>query len=153
MSIELLSNWKSKHLKVVKRLENIRQVEQENLKMNRALKKLYNELNREKETELNKAREQAAEIVDLALAESDDILKNLHSKSQLKPHEIIEAKAKLKKLAPEKVDLSKNKVLQKAKKKRAPKVGDDIIVLSYGQRGTLTNQTQGWSLGSSSWLD
>ena len=123
-----------------KRLENIRQVEQENLKMKRALKKLYNELNREKETELNKAREQAAEIVDLALAESDDILKNLHSKSQLKPHEIIEAKAKLKKLAPEKVDLSKNKVLQKAKKKRAPKVGDDIIVLSYGQRGTLTNQ-------------
>ena len=123
-----------------KRLENIRQVEQENLKMNRALKKLYNELNREKETELNKAREQAAEIVDLALAESDDILKNLHSKSQLKPHEIIEAKANLKKLAPEKVDLSKNKVLQKAKKKRAPKVGDDIIVLSYGQRGTLTNQ-------------
>ena len=123
-----------------KRLENIRQVEQENLKMNRALKKLYNELNREKETELNKAREQASEIVDLALAESDDILKNLHSKSQLKPHEIIEAKAKLKKLAPEKVDLSKNKVLQKAKKKRAPKVGDDIIVLSYGQRGTLTNQ-------------
>ena len=123
-----------------KRLENIRQVEQENLKMNRALKKLYNELNREKETELNKAREQAAEIVDLALAESDDILKNLHSKAQLKPHEIIEAKAKLKKLAPEKVDLSKNKVLQKAKKKRAPKVGNDIIVLSYGQRGTLTNQ-------------
>lgn len=123
-----------------KRLENIRQVEQENLKMNRALKKLYNELNREKETELNKAREQAAEIVDLALAESDDILKSLHSKSQLKPHEIIEAKAKLKKLAPEKVDLSKNKVLQKAKKKRAPKIGDDIIVLSYGQRGTLTNQ-------------
>ena len=123
-----------------KRLDNIREVEQENLKMNRALKKLYNELNREKETELNKAREQAAEIVELALSESDQILKNLHSKSQLKPHEIIEAKAKLKKLAPEKVDLSKNKVLQKAKKKRAPKVGDDIVVLSYGQRGTLTSQ-------------
>ena len=123
-----------------KRLDNIREVEQENLKMNRALKKLYNELNREKETELNKAREQAAEIVELALSESDQILKNLHSKSQLKPHEIIEAKAELKKLAPEKVDLSKNKVLQKAKKKRAPKVGDDIVVLSYGQRGTLTNQ-------------
>ena len=123
-----------------KRLDNIREVEQENLKMNRALKKLYNELNREKETELNKAREQAAEIVELALSESDQILKNLHSKSQLKPHEIIEAKAELKKLAPEKVDLSKNKILQKAKKKRAPKVGDDIVVLSYGQRGTLTNQ-------------
>ena len=122
-----------------KRLDNIREVEQENLKMNRALKKLYNELNREKETELNKAREQAAEIVELALSESDQILKNLHSKSQLKPHEIIEAKAELKKLAPEKVDLSKNKVLQKPRK-TSSEGGDDIVVLSYGQRGTLTNQ-------------
>ena len=78
-------------------MDNIREVEQENLKMNRALKKLYNELNREKETELNKAREQAAEIVDMALSESDQILKNLHSKSQLKPHEIIEAKGQAEK--------------------------------------------------------
>lgn len=123
-----------------KRLDNIREVEQENLKMNRALRKLYNELNREKETELNKARVQAQEIVDLALIESDSILKNLHDKASLKPHEIIEAKSQLKKLAPETVDLSQNKVLQQAKKKRAPKVGDDILVTSYGQRGTLTRQ-------------
>ena len=54
----------------------------------------------------------------MALSESDQILKNLHSKSQLKPHEIIEAKAKLKNWLPEKVDLSKNKVLQKAKKNK-----------------------------------
>ena len=123
-----------------KRLDNIREVEQENLKFNRALKKLYNELNREKETELNKARLEAQEIVDLALSESESILKNLHDKSSLKPHEIIEAKAQLKKLAPETVDLSKNKVLKQAKKNRAPKVGDDILVTSYGQRGTLVKQ-------------
>lgn len=123
-----------------KHLEKIKEVEQENLKFNRAVKKLYNEFNREKETELNKAREEAAEIVELALAESDSILKNLHSKSQLKPHEIIEAKSQLKQLAPEKVDLSKNKVLKKAKKAKAAKVGDDIIVTSYGQRGTLVKQ-------------
>ena len=102
-----------------KRLDNIREVEQENLKFNRALKKLYNEFNREKETELNKARLEAQEIVDLALSESESILKNLHDKSSLKPHEIIEAKAQLKKLAPETVDLSKNKVLKQAKKNRA----------------------------------
>ena len=123
-----------------KRLDNIREVEQENLKFNRALKKLYNEFNREKETELNKARLEAQEIVDLALSESESILKNLHAKSSLKPHEIIEAKAQLKKLAPETVDLSKNKVLKQAKKNRAPKVGDDILVTSYGQRGTLVKQ-------------
>lgn len=123
-----------------KRLDNIREVEQENLKFNRALKKLYNEFNREKETELNKARLEAREIVDLALSESESILKNLHDKSSLKPHEIIEAKSQLKKLAPETVDLSKNKVLKQAKKNRAPKVGDDILVTSYGQRGTLVKQ-------------
>ena len=123
-----------------KRLDNIREVEQENLKFNRALKKLYNEFNREKETELNKARVEAQEIVDLALSESESILKNLHDKSSIKPHEIIEAKTQLKKLAPETVDLSKNKVLKQAKKNRAPKVGDDILVTSYGQRGTLVKQ-------------
>ena len=123
-----------------KRLDNIREVEQENLKFNRALKKLYNEFNREKESELNKARLEAQEIIDLALSESEIILKNLHDKSSLKPHEIIEAKAQLKKLAPETVDLSKNKVLKQAKKNRAPKVGDDILVTSYGQRGTLVKQ-------------
>ena len=120
-------------------MDNICEVEQENLKFNRALKKLYNEFNREKETELNKARLEAQEIVDLALSESESILKNLHDKSSLKPHEIIEAKAQLKKLAPETVDLSKNKVLKQAKKNRR-KVGDDILVTSYGQRGTLVKQ-------------
>ena len=64
---------------------------------NRALRKLYNELTRERETELNKAREEAKEIVDMALSESDRILQGLHAKSQLKPHEIIEAKAQLEK--------------------------------------------------------
>lgn len=123
-----------------RRLDYIREVEQENLKMNRVLRKLYDELNRERENELNKARLEAQEIVDVALAESESILKNLHEQASLKPHQIIEAKAALKKLAPQVVDLSKNKVLKKAKEERAAKVGDDIVVTAYGQRGTLTNR-------------
>ena len=123
-----------------KRLDHIREVEQENLKMNRVLRKLYDELNRERENLLNKARVEAQEIVDMALAESEDILKNLHDQASLKPHQIIEAKSQLKKLAPEVVDLSKNKVLKKAKAERVAKVGDEILVTAYGQRGTLINQ-------------
>ncbi|MGT2812086.1 endonuclease MutS2 [Streptococcus minor] len=123
-----------------KRLDHIRDVEQENLKMNRVLRKLYDELNRERENLLNKARVEAQEIVDLALSESEDILKNLHEQASLKPHQIIEAKSQLKKLAPNVVDLSKNKVLKKAKAERAAKVGDEILVTAYGQRGTLINQ-------------
>ena len=121
---QIIEKLEAQTLESRKRLDTIQEVEQENLKFNRALRKLYNELTRERETELNKAREEAKEIVDMALSESGRILQGLHAKSQLKPHEIIEAKAQLKKLAPETVDLSKNKVLKKAKKARAPKVGD-----------------------------
>lgn len=137
---QIIEKLEAQTLESRKRLDTIQEVEQENLKFNRALRKLYNELTRERETELNKAREEAKEIVDMALSESDRILQGLHAKSQLKPHEIIEAKAQLKKLAPETVDLSKNKVLKKAKKARATKVGDEILVISYGQRGTLVKQ-------------
>lgn len=139
---QIIEKLEAQTLESRKRLDTIQEVEQENLKFNRALRKLYNELTRERETELNKAREEAKEIVDMALSESDRILQGLHAKSQLKPHEIIEAKAQLKKLAPETVDLSKNKVLKKAKKARAPKVGDEILVISYGQRGTLVKQVK-----------
>ena len=58
-----------------KRLDNIREGGARKSQDEPCSKKLYNELNREKETELNKAREQAAEIVDMALSESDQILK------------------------------------------------------------------------------
>ncbi|PZO96694.1 MAG: endonuclease MutS2 [Streptococcus pyogenes] len=119
-----------------KRLERITSVEQENLKFNRGLKKLYKEFANERDQELQKARDEAQEIVDMALSESEAILKELHAKAQLKPHEIIEAKGQLKQLVP-KQDLSQNKVLKKAKKARAPQLGDNIIVSAYGQRGTL----------------
>lgn len=126
-------------LETRRRLDKIKAVEQENLKFNRAVKKIYNEFSHARDRELEKAYAEAREVVDLAISESDSILKNLHERSQLKPHEVIEAKGELKKLAPA-VDLSKNKVLKKAKKARAARVGDDIIVREYGQRGTLTSQ-------------
>lgn len=135
----IIQELESQTIEMRKRLEHIKAVEQENLKFNRAVKKLYNDFSHERDRELDKAHAEAREIVDLALQESDNILKNLHAQAKLKPHQIIEAKAELKKLAPQE-DLSRNKVLKKAKKRRAPQVGDDIIVTAYGQRGTLTRQ-------------
>ncbi|MGT2888100.1 endonuclease MutS2 [Streptococcus didelphis] len=125
-----------------RRLEHIKEVEQDNLKFNRAVKKLYNEFSQAKDKEIEKASLEAQEIVDLALAESEVILSKLHEKAELKPHEIIQAKTNLKKLVPEK-DLSQNKVLKKSKKMRAAREGDDIIVTAYGQRGTLLKQIKG----------
>ena len=76
-----------------KRLDHIKEVEQDNLKFNRAVKKLYNEFSHAKDKELEKASDKAQEIVDKAMAESEEILKNLHHKAGLKPHEVIELKA------------------------------------------------------------
>lgn len=122
-----------------KRLDHIKEVEQDNLKFNRAVKKLYHDFSQAKDKEIEKARLEAREIVDMALAESDSILSRLHDKAALKPHEVIEAKGQLKQLVPER-DLAQNKVLKKAKQSRAPRVGDDIIVTAYGQRGTLVKE-------------
>ena len=60
-------------------------------------------------------------MVDTALAESDSILKNLHDKSQLSLMKLSMPKENSKKLAPQ-VDLSKNKVLRKAKKRKRLRV-------------------------------
>lgn len=137
----IIQELEEQTLEARRRLDHIKAVEQENLKFNRAVKKLYNDFSHERDRELEKARLEAREMVDLALKESDNILKNLHDKASLKPHQVIEAKAALKKLAPQE-DLSRNKVLQKAKKRRSSHVGDDIIVTAYGQRGTLTRQVK-----------
>lgn len=75
-------------------------------------------------------------MVDTALAESDSILKNLHDKSQLKPHEVIDAKGKLKKLAAQ-VDLSKNKVLRKAKKEKATRAPRVVMISSLLPMGNV----------------
>ena len=80
-----------------KRLDHIKEVEQDNLKFNRAVKKLYNEFSHAKDKELEKASDKAQEIVDKAMAESEEILKNLHHKAGLKPHEVIQAKSQMKK--------------------------------------------------------
>ena len=54
---QIIEKLEAQTLESRKRLDTIQEVEQENLKFNRALRKLYNELTRERETELNKARE------------------------------------------------------------------------------------------------
>lgn len=68
------------------------------------------------------------EIRDLQLEQGQD--------KTIKEHVLIDKKSKFDKLKqPE--HLRKNRVLKKAKEAKAYKVGDDVEVLSYGQRGTI----------------
>ncbi|MDR0298524.1 MAG: endonuclease MutS2 [Streptococcaceae bacterium] len=89
---------------------------------------------RERDKMIESAREKAAEIAGKAREEAQSILKNLNDKMQLKPHEVIAGMAELDKLVP---DLSKNRVLKKAKASRGLKAGAEVLVTSFGQRGKL----------------
>ena len=89
-----------------------------------------------------KAKEKARKIVDEAKREAETIIAELremrkNANQVVKEHELIEARKRLEEAIP----LENNKVLKKAAQVKARAqnlvVGDEVKVLSYGQRGTL----------------
>ncbi|MFJ5791538.1 endonuclease MutS2 [Lysinibacillus sp. NPDC097162] len=89
-----------------------------------------------------KAKEKARKIVDDAKREAETIITELremrkNANQVVKEHELIEARKRLEEATP----LEHNKVLKKAAQVKARAqnlvVGDEVKVLSYGQRGTL----------------
>jgi len=89
-----------------------------------------------------KAKEKARKIVDEAKREAESIITELREMRKnadqvVKEHELIEARKRLEEATP----LEHNKVLKKAAQVKARAqnlvVGDEVKVLSYGQRGTL----------------
>ena len=133
----MIASLEQKNQEMTESARQIKTLEKDNQLLHHDLTRALENFNRDREKELNKARQEAQDIVKVAVEEADHILKNLQEKSLLKPHEIIDAKHQLGELAPEIVELSKNKVLKKAKAKRGLKPGVEVLVLSYNQRGNL----------------
>lgn len=120
-------------------------------RLQKELKQAYNFFFEEREAELAKARKKANQIVEEAKEESEKIISDIRNmqlssgQSHVKEHELIAARTKLSDLHQEE-HLQKNKVLQKAKAAKTLKVGDEVLVTSYGQRGTLIKK-----MGQSQW--
>ncbi|MDT2680495.1 endonuclease MutS2 [Enterococcus gallinarum] len=120
-------------------------------RLQKELKQAYNFFFEEREAELAKARKKANQIVEEAKEESEKIISDIRNmqlssgQSHVKEHELIAARTKLSNLHQEE-HLQKNKVLQKAKAAKTLKVGDEVLVTSYGQRGTLIKK-----MGQSQW--
>lgn len=100
--------------------------------------KVYEE---KKDSLEKKAKERAKKIVDEAKVEAETIINELremkkNAASAVKEHELIDAKKRLDDAAPK-----ENRVLKKAVEARERmqtlQVGDEVKVLSYGQKGTL----------------
>ncbi|MFC0234233.1 endonuclease MutS2 [Vagococcus entomophilus] len=111
--------------------------------LHRDLKEMYQLFFEEREKELTKAKKQANQLVSEAEVEAEKIIKDIRKMQQasgqaggIKEHQLIEAKAQLSGLHQEE-QLQKNKILQKAKQQKTLKVGDEVLVQTYGQRGTL----------------
>lgn len=101
--------------------------------------RIYDE---KKENLEKKAKDKARKIVDEAKKEAESIIAELRKMKEnaalsVKEHELIDAKKRLENAAP----IDNNKVLQKAvaarERKQNLQVGDEVKVLSYGQKGTL----------------
>ena len=133
---QMIANLESKAKDADERSKNIRKLEKENIDLHDSLTKAYNQITRERERTLERAQEEARVLTKEASQKASQILKDLHERSQLKPHEIIAAKGQLEDLVPN-VDVSKNKALKQAKAKRGLKQGAEIIITAYGQRGKL----------------
>ncbi|MGY3751108.1 endonuclease MutS2 [Vagococcus acidifermentans] len=113
--------------------------------------KLYHDLSEayqlffeERERQLADARRKANEVVAKAEEEADQLIGEIRRmqlrggrEEVVKEHELIDVKSKLAGLKQDEGHLKKNKVLQKSKADKQLKAGDDVMVATYGQRGTL----------------
>lgn len=106
------------------------------------LKEAYSYFFEEREKELEKAKKKANELVSEAEEKAEKIIADIRKMQQqvgqgnVKEHQLIDAKTQLANLHQEE-QLKKNKVLKKAKEQKTLKPGDEVLVTTYGQRGTL----------------
>lgn len=113
--------------------------------------KLHHDLQKElisyyenKDTMMEKAAEKAAEMVEEAKSEAEKVIRDLRKmrmekNAEIKEHELIDAKRRLQKAAPEVVKSDKH--LNKKNKKHTFMPGDEVKVLTFDQRGILLEQS------------
>lgn len=109
-------------------------------KLHKDLQKQMAEFYEQKDAMHEKAAEKAGDIVEKAKAEAEEIIRDLRKMrmekhAEVKEHELIEAKKRLSDAAPQK-STAKNKLKPK-NTKHVFEAGDEVKVLSFGQKGHL----------------
>ncbi|MCM3704504.1 MULTISPECIES: endonuclease MutS2 [Cytobacillus] len=109
-------------------------------KLHKDLQKQMAEFYEQKDAMHEKAAEKAGDIVEKAKAEAEEIIRDLRKMrmekhAEVKEHELIEAKKRLSDAAPQ-MNTAKNKLKPK-NTKHVFEAGDEVKVLSFGQKGHL----------------
>ena len=112
-------------------------------KLHKDLQKQMLEFYEKKDSMLEKAAAKAAEIVDEAKKEAEQVIRDLRKMrtekhAEIKEHELIDAKKRLEKAVPEMTKSAK--LTNKKSKKQQYLPGDEVRVLTFDQRGTLVEK-------------
>jgi len=107
------------------------------------LKRAMAEYYEKKDQLMEKAREKAQAIIDHAKEEAEEIIKTLRRMklekgAEIKEHELIEAKKRLRDAVPEQSQETRPQFHRKTAKKLSP--GDEVKVLTIGQNGHLVEK-------------
>jgi DNA mismatch repair protein MutS2 len=112
-------------------------------KLHKDLQKQMAEYYSRKDTLEEKAKEKAQQIIEKAKAEAEEVISSLRKmqlekQAEVKEHELIEAKRRLEGAVPKQKPSKKTAV--PVNQKHIFKPGDEVNVLSFGQRGHLIKQ-------------
>lgn len=125
-------------------LEEAEQLRKEAQKLHKELQSQIIEFNEKRDKLYEKAEEKAQATVQEASEEAEKIISDLRKMSQknhalVKEHELIEARKRLEDAVPT-LEKSKKKPAVPKKQERTLQAGDEVKVLSWGQKGTLVER-------------
>lgn len=125
-------------------LEEAEELRKEAQKLHKELQSQIIEFNEKRDKLYEKAEEKAQATVQAASEEAEKIISDLRKMSQknhalVKEHELIEARKRLEDAVPT-LEKSKKKPAAPKKQERTLQAGDEVKVLSWGQKGTLVEQ-------------
>lgn len=113
-------------------------------KLHKDLQKQLVEYYDQKDSLLEKAKTKAAQIIEKAQHESEDVIRSLRKMklekdAEIKEHELIQAKKRLEEAVPKQSGKKKTSAVNK--NKHVFKPGDEVKVLSFDQKGHLLEKT------------
>ena len=128
------NNYETTTKKYQQQLKEVQQQQQDLAAQTRHLQQQQDQI-------IDQAKVKANQLVDKSEKQAAKIIKQLRelqakSAANIKDDQLISAQTQLKQLRQER-KLQKNKVLQRAKKQKAIKVGDDVHVDNYDQDGVV----------------
>ncbi|QCS51748.1 endonuclease MutS2 [Priestia flexa] len=122
----------------------------ESEKLHQELQRQIIEFNEQRDKLYEKAEKKAEDTIKEASQEAENIIRNLrqmqkNQQASIKEHELIEARKRLEDAVPT-LEKSKKQVSKPKKQERVLSPGDEVKVVTWGQKGTLLERT-----GSNEW--